>query len=287
MSMRAILVHVDEHPGLRSVLTTAWLAGKAFDSHMLGLCLRPGVPRIMPVAPEGAFIPTSELVDDLGRADREQSRRLAANFEAFMRDHEVPLGRGALAADHPSADWQDEISPGHEVLGSLGRVHDLLVVGRPLAGVAAPSMSALEAGLFESGRPLLIAPPEPPDKLGQMVVIAWNGSTETARTIALGMPFLARAEDVLVLSVEDGMVAGPTGARVANNLLRNGVAARARNTRSAGRSVGQTILEEAKAAGADLLVKGAYTNSRLRQMIFGGATSHILSTAALPVLMAH
>jgi nucleotide-binding universal stress UspA family protein len=39
--------------------------------------------------------------------------------------------------------------------------------------------------------------------------------------------------------------------------------------------------------GADLLIKGAYTQSRLRQMIFGGATSHVLAHARLPVFMAH
>ena len=41
------------------------------------------------------------------------------------------------------------------------------------------------------------------------------------------------------------------------------------------------------ADGCDLLVKGAYAPSRLRQMIFGGATRHILANATLPVLMAH
>ena len=50
---------------------------------------------------------------------------------------------------------------------------------------------------------------------------------------------------------------------------------------------GEAILAEAKAQGADLLVKGAYTQSRLRQMIFGGATSHILGAAELPVFFAH
>jgi nucleotide-binding universal stress UspA family protein len=34
-------------------------------------------------------------------------------------------------------------------------------------------------------------------------------------------------------------------------------------------------------------LKGAYTQSRLRQMIFGGPTQHILEHAELPVLMAH
>jgi nucleotide-binding universal stress UspA family protein len=54
-----------------------------------------------------------------------------------------------------------------------------------------------------------------------------------------------------------------------------------------GKSTGETILRVAKAEGCDLLVKGAFTQSRLRQMIFGGATSHILANAELPVLMAH
>jgi nucleotide-binding universal stress UspA family protein len=148
-------------------------------------------------------------------------------------------------------------------------------------------MSALEAALFESGRPILIAPPTPPDKIGEVVVVAWNGSTETARTIALAMPFLVKAQQVLVLSVEEGMVPGPSGADVVQNLIRNGVAAKKKQIQASGRPPGRAMLDEAAAAGADLLVKGAYTHSRLRQMIFGGATSHILSHAEVPVFMAH
>ena len=57
--------------------------------------------------------------------------------------------------------------------------------------------------------------------------------------------------------------------------------------RSEGRNTGEAVLRAAKAEGCDLLVKGAFTQSRLRQMIFGGTTSHILAKAELPVLMAH
>ena len=101
------------------------------------------------------------------------------------------------------------------------------------------------------------------------------------------MPFLAQAEQVLVVSVEEGMVPGPSGAEVAQNLRRNGIVARTRHVQAEGRPVGGAMLDEAAAAGADLLLKGAYTHSRLRQMIFGGATSHILGAAELPVIMAH
>ena len=284
MSMGTILVHLEEHAGLQSVLTTALLAATRFGAYISGLHVRPGMPRLVPVAPEGAFIPATEIVEDLERADRELSRRLREAFDLFMREHEVPVGRDVLVGERPVADWQEEVSPGTELLGSLGRVFDLIVVGRPVAGSAAPSMSALETALFESGRPVLIAPPGTPQSLGRNVVIAWNGSTETARTIAMTMPFLAQAEQVLVLSVEEGMVPGPSGAEVAQNLVRNRIQARSRHAQAGGRAVGAAILQEAAAAGADLLLKGAYTHSRLRQMIFGGATSHILGAAEIAAL---
>jgi nucleotide-binding universal stress UspA family protein len=86
--------------------------------------------------------------------------------------------------------------------------------------------------------------------------------------------------------VEGGMVAGPSAEEAARYLGRAGIPAQAMHVPQ-NRGVGETILEHAKKLEADLLIKGAYTQSRLRQMIFGGATSHILSMANLPVLMAH
>ena len=106
MTMRGILVHVDEHRALHSVLTCALLAARRFDSQIDGLHARPGAPRIIPVAPEGAFIPASEIVEDLERADRDLDRQLRERFDAFMREHGVPAvasvlpgrrGRGRMA----------------------------------------------------------------------------------------------------------------------------------------------------------------------------------------------
>jgi hypothetical protein len=65
-------------------------------------------------------------------------------------------------------------------------------------------MTTLEAGLFESGRPVLIAPPLPQPRMGTTVMIAWNCSTEQARTTAFAMPILKRANRVIVLTVAGG-----------------------------------------------------------------------------------
>jgi nucleotide-binding universal stress UspA family protein len=285
--MKAILVHVDEHDGLSSVLRCALLAAQRFGGHMEGLFLWRGVPRMVPVAPEGAFLPASDLVEDLERADRARSARLREAFEAFMNEQGVPLAVSGRAPGAPSASWSEQELTGDDAIGSVGRLHDLIVVGRPVDGQPVPMMSTLETALFDTGRTLLIAPPQAPATLGEMMVIAWNGSTETARTIALAMPFLAQAKEVVVLTVEEGMVAGPSGAEIARYLHRNDIAAAAKTVRTGDRAGGAAMLEESGALGADLGVMGAYPTTRLRQMIFGGATSHIRATAQLRVIMAH
>ena len=70
-------------------------------------------------------------------------------------------------------------------------------------------------------------------------------------------------------------------------MRRNGIKATAVTVKPGTRASGEVILDHAASLGCDLLVKSAYTQSRLRQMIFGGATRHILAHAPLPVLMAH
>jgi nucleotide-binding universal stress UspA family protein len=200
-------------------------------------------------------------------------------------------GHGVARAARNSAlsfGWLDAAPDGDPFVGSYGRVFDVIVLGRPgPSRWSRPSMTTIEAGLFESGRPVLIAPPSPPQRIGDNILIAWNGSTEQARTTALAMPLLKQATQVVVLTVQGGTVPGPSGEELARYLDRNGVASEPITVQPGSRSTGEAILAQAAALQSDLLIKGAYTQSRLRQMIFGGATRHILANASLPVLMAH
>jgi nucleotide-binding universal stress UspA family protein len=167
-------------------------------------------------------------------------------------------------------------------------VFDMIVLARPGDEWQSPSMITLESALFESGRPVLIAPPTSPRSLATNILVAWNQSTEQARTMADAMPFLSTAERITILTVEGATVAGPSGEQMARSLAMNGIKAETLTLKPTGkRSAGETILTKADELGCDLIVKGAYTQSRLRQMIFGGTTRHILANAKLPVLMAH
>ena len=120
------------------------------------------------------------------------------------------------------------------------------------------------------------------------MLIAWNGSTEQTRAIAFAMPLLQQAERVKVLTIPGGAgVPGPSGEQLTRCLQRNGIIAISLTVELEGRSTGETILATAASQDCDLLIKGAYTQSRLRELIFGGTTRHILANATLPVFLAH
>ncbi len=286
MTMKTILVPLEDSATAPAALAVAWMAAKRFGSTIEALYVRRALPGVVVADIGGYAAATPDLMQSFEQEDQQRATQVRAKFDEFLAAHGVKLGDPARA-DTPGATWTEDNQPGDQAIGMYARLFDTTVVGRPVAGHSAPAMSTLEAVLFESGRPILIAPPKPPASLGETIVINWNGSSETARTMALALPFLAKASRIVVVSVEGVTVPGPGAAAVARYLKHNGIAAQLRELPADSRGGGATVLAEAKSLGADLLIKGAYTHSRLRQMIFGGATSHILAEAEIPVFMAH
>ena len=282
-AMKTILVPFHGSNMGQTALELAYKVAQQFGSYIEGLFVRQPPPII---AGEGITIPGEYLAQLV-----EESRRLAESanerFTKYMSEKGVPLHDVGSVSDQPSAGWREVEGLESQIVGEYGRLFDLIVIGCANKQSVADRNAMCEAALFDSGRPVLVASEQISPTLGKTIVIAWNGSTETARTIAFGMPFLIKAERVIVLTVEGATVPGPAAEQVAQHLVRNGIRAEAKVAQLEGRTPGVAILDEARNVGVDLLFKGAYTHSRLRQMIFGGATSHILSSADLPVFMAH
>jgi nucleotide-binding universal stress UspA family protein len=279
MNLKSILVPTEQHDFMTATLETALLLARKFDSYLEGFALCPAMVELFALDPGGA------LPIEVKENDAEIEKQSRSFFEAFMQSHGV--ARSASTAASLSYGWLDGAPNGDGFVGSYGRVFDITVLGRPDDRRSRPSMAAIEAGIFETGRPILIAPPVAGKTIGENILIAWNCSTEQARTTALAMPLLHKASRVTILTVEGGTVPGPSGEQLATYLQRDGVRCEAITVKAGNRSPGEVVLAQAASLGSDLLVKGAYTQSRLRQMIFGGQTRHILSNAMLPVLMSH
>jgi nucleotide-binding universal stress UspA family protein len=277
--MKSILVPVEDHDRMDDVIATALLFARPFDSYIEGIPLGPDIAEMV----AADFSMSGVIFDD--RTRRAFLRHAADTFEGFMTRNAIP--RRSEGVVGPSFGWMGETLVSPASVGEYGRVFDLLVVGRPGEASNEPHRSTLEAALFESGRPLLIAPPTVPASVGAIVAIAWNGSSETARSIAFAMPILKRARDVIVMAVPGMRLPGPSEAQMVRGLRRHDIPARVVEVAEKGRPPGRALLEAAGNLGADLMIKGGYTQSRIRQMIFGSVTNDILTEAKLPVFMAH
>ena len=193
--MKTILVPTEQHELMASMLQTAVLLAQRFDSYIEGFALFPAMVEIYALDAE------ISLPIEVTEHDAEIAKQARGVFEKFMSDHGV--ARSQRTDTSISFGWLDEAPDGDAFVCSYGRVFDVIVLGRPGAGKGSrPSMATIEAALFEAGRLVLIAPPTPPQRMGDNILIAWNCSTEQATTTALAMPLLLRASRVVVLTVE-------------------------------------------------------------------------------------
>lgn len=271
--MQSILLPVDQSEQMPSAIETAWLLANLFQSTIEGIALRPAFAEI--VAPDPIVAVTIPPAD---WNETEFCRAVRQTFDQFSAAH-AAQGAG------PKMRWRGGSAVEDSALGSLARVYDVTVLSRP--GSRGTRMTALEAALFDSGHPVLMAPPTPPKTFGETIAIHWNASTETARVMLVAKPILRKAKKVVLIAVEGHISPGPSVKDALGYLEANGIAASERTVTPRSGRPGEAILSEAASQGADLLIKGAYTQSRLRQMIFGGATSHILASAEIAVFFAH
>ena len=152
-------------------------------------------------------------------------------------------------------------------------------------GKPAEWLDALQAVLFDSGRPVLISPRTAPASIGNRVCVAWNGTAESAASVLAALPWMKRTESVRILAADGYQRRGPGAPELLQYLTLHGVKADIVTFQSVNGSVGAGLLAAAAQFDCDLLSMGAYSHSRLRQLILGGVTRHVLENANLPVMM--
>ncbi len=287
MSVRKFLLPVSDPASAQPALQTGLMLARMWNAHLQVLHIQPDARDIAPFAGEGL---SGALIEDMLTAtEREGGARaklLCEMFEQAAEAAEVPISTAQRGRDEPSTCFTTVTGREEQVIAFKARLADLTIVPHPQAGEDVSAADALHAVLFDSGRPVLLAPTVPPQSIGKRVAIAWNGTANAASALASVMPFVRQAEAVRILVSEDYAKPGPSGEEVAQYISHHGVSADVARFSAINRITGAGLLAAAAAFGADLMSMGAYsTASRLRQLILGGTTRHILENAQLPVLM--
>lgn len=212
--------------------------------------------------------------------------RARQNFTKELKTAAVMESRVPPATVEPSAYLV--VAPGREdeLMAERGRLADLIVVARGSSSDEAVSTLTLDACLRDTGR-LVLVMPEVAAEFGRHIAIGWNGSIEAGRAVGAALPFLAAADRVTVLSVEEGRSYGPQGTAVVEYLAWHGITARAQVLNTSPFGSGRALLSGLADIQADLLVMGAYTRGQMRRLIFGGVTGEVLASTPVPVLMLH
>lgn len=271
------------------VFASALQMARPWSSHLEFLHVRADVQRIVINMAAGGFCGATgldQIVDRLNQEAIAKQEEAERRVWKFCRDEQIEISE-ALNIARPTAAWRAEMGDEPELLAAYGRAADLLVIGRAGRGDEV-SKDILDASLVGTGRPMLIASTKPVRAELGTVVIAWKDTREAARAVAAAGPFIERAARVIILSVEeDARSTEKSCDRLCHAMLWHNPGTTVRHLKQDGRPPVETMLEGAATAGADLLVMGGYSHSRVREVLFGGFTRRVLTAAELPVLMAH
>jgi nucleotide-binding universal stress UspA family protein len=286
MSTRIILTPMFGDDADEAAAQAAFAVARRFDAHVVGLFVRIDPLDTIPIVGEGI---SPVVIDDLtNAAQAEMDRRAAgakAHFEAARSAAGVALAESPPAPAGSSARWSEVTGRRDEVIPRKARVSDLVVFGAQPAD--SPELGgAIETTLVGGGRPVLLAP-KGVKVIGDRIAIAWNDSAESARALACSLPFLEAAQAVHVLAADTWRTRFEATEELADYLAWRKIACERHAVAIDNEAVGEALMQAASGVGADLLVMGGYGRSRLRELVLGGVTRHVLTHTALPVLFAH
>jgi len=237
-----------------------------------------GVP--LPAAMKKLLLSQTGLVaDQVEEGLRAEVQELAAGFG-------IPMSEGGATVAGPSVSWVEQQGRQVDVIKRHGRLADLICVAKPDVDRNLGA-NTLKAALFNTGRPVMMCPPRdaPPETLCARVSVAWNGSVEASRAVALTLGILERADRVDILT-SGPEVDGVGAEALVDYLAARGIDADIRRL-GAKKRIGLALLETSRELGADTMIMGAYGHSHERETVFGGNTQQIVDTSSMPVILVH
>jgi nucleotide-binding universal stress UspA family protein len=280
MHLGTILVHLDHSKRCAARVGLAARLARTHDSHLVGL---------VPTGLYDGVIPADAIPTGASDFIAESAEYLRQRAEIITRGFKDRIaGPGPLSYEVRLVDGESVDAVVHH-----GRASDLIIVGQ--TGREAPgdivARSLPQQVMLRSGRPVLIVPgagdfPE----IGRNVLVAWDGTRESAVALRDALRLLDKTSRVTLVSLRKANEPEDLGrlylAQTIDWLLRYGIRATARQYMTT-IGVADSLLSCAASMGADLVVMGGYGHTRVRELVIGGVTHEILAHMTVPVLMAH
>lgn len=273
--MRNILLPFEYIETIPHLVDCAVSLAKKYNSSVSGVAIHQRIDSF--IAQEGSIV-----FDSL---HHDENKEEAIKYKEKFMDHINTLKKSDSDLSDLKYKWLSEELENQKYLGDLSRVYNVVIISRPYQELQSASLSSIQTILFDGGRPVMLIPMNKQIDIGREVVISWNCTTESSRAVFAALPILKKANNVTILTVEKVITDGPSGEQVSELLASHGIDAKPVTISGDEKKIGDAILDFSKSVDADLIVKGAYTQSRLREIIFGGATRHLMLHSEIPIYL--
>jgi nucleotide-binding universal stress UspA family protein len=287
LMIKIILVPMDGTEASAEVLSTALVVASRFNSHIKAVHVREPAsePFMFSGMPESY---RQEFADMNTRALDEVSDKVRQQFDAFIEQGGVKKTRKPSAVPQVTASLHLFDGDPETVLVSESRLVDVISMSRPRKHrIGGPGVGELhESLMLRSGRPVMIVPPGSEWQAHRVdhAAIGWNDSVEASRALSMTLPWLTQVKKVTVLVSKKR----ETGVGAVTEYLKwHGCKADHQVMTGKGTNVGKKMLASCAEIGAEFLVVGGFSHTRTRQRLFGGVTSHLLSSTNIITVMAH
>jgi nucleotide-binding universal stress UspA family protein len=288
MDIAKVLVPVTGGGRDESLLLYAIEAAKPFNAHVMAYFVRPDLAEALAFFSDGA---SGVVVDEIVRATRDAGDEAARRVEAAITA--ACSGAGVTRVDAPLRRNAVTLSL-REVQGNIGdqlaleaRLSDLVVFGPIRESDQAGLAEAFVQVLVETDRPVLRATDDVPLRFAERIAIGWDGKKAASQAVSAAMPFLKRAAQVEVFSIQRPPLTPDATEGLREYLALHGVTATERLIDAGNKRIGEALLQAAKQDNTDLLVMGGYGRGRLRESLIGGVTRHLIAHADIAVFMVH
>ncbi|MBT3361126.1 MAG: universal stress protein [Rhodospirillales bacterium] len=292
-TLRRILVPLDSKVAARSSMEAAFQVAECMAAHVNVLVIGED-----PTLDEDKYPPNIEDLPPPTGVNRVRRHRKIVEsrsveirkvFDDLCARHGVKTVSGRVPLKKVSAGWSVDLGQTGDVVARHGRRSDLIVLAKPTSVSKMRSKIHISAALFETGRPVLVAPPTVSHLMARKIAIAWNDSAEASRALAAAMRIVNCADKVIILTAESDRTPAYVAEELVEYFTLHGIAAECDVFAQIVEKPldGRALLDECRRVGADLLVMGAHRAHSLRKAMVGTTTEQVLESATIPVLMAH
>lgn len=274
-----------------NAVNPALVLGKMYGAHVRFLHISPDPNAYINPYGEGIIV-SADIIEAIKRENAARLKQAKREIVSLAAIHKIPLNDPQPEPGYVTAKFIHRTGHPEHIIPQEGRLSDLIIMGRGIVSANTLYDSNVVTALFSTGRPVMLIPnlkSSACEREHKTIAIAWKGTVEAARALHNAMPFLEKAQKVILLTVKGhgDNYDLEVEAILLEYLRIRGIHAQRIVIASGNRSPAETLLSKAKGLKIDLLVMGAYGHSRFREMLLGGVTNYMLEKADIPLLLSH